>query len=563
MNFLHRMNLRLTANEHGWRSLFLALVCLACFAPGIAALPPTDRDESRFVQATKQMAETGDYLDIRFQDVPRYKKPVGIYWLQSAALKITGADPQTDVWAFRLVSVLAATIAVLGIARLASFMFGGKAALVAGLFAASVFMLCFEARIAKTDATLLACCVVAQAALARAYVAHASDKLRFDWLAFWGALGVGILIKGPVAPLLAALTTAVLFAFDRDLAWFKRLRPLPGMALLALVAAPWLIAITLKSGGAFWTEAVGNDLLGKVAQGQESHGAPPGYYMLILPLFLWPLPVIAVQGTLAALARFKADKRLRFLLAWYMPWWLLIELMPTKLPHYILPAYPALVLLSVWFLCTPHRENVAPQWQRWLINLTRFGLAVASLAIAALAIGLPIYSGGLISGLGLLAALAALVTGLLGLNTNYRLANQPVLLAGSLALGSAVVWAIMAWNVLPQANILWPSRQIADALPQTLPGCENPRLVSAGFHEPSLVVLAGTDTLLTDANGAADALLKAPDCTLAAILESEKPAFVEALGPALPRLFMSGEINALNYSKGAAVNISLYRLSPP
>ncbi len=557
------MNMRLTDPEHIWRSLLLTLVCLACFAPGITALPPIDRDESRFVQATKQMAETGDYLDIRFQEIPRYKKPVGIYWLQSAALKLTGADPQTDIWAYRLISVLGATISVLVIAWLAAFMFGGKAALIAGLFAASMFTLCFEARIAKTDATLLTCCVIAQAALARAYVAHASDKLRFDWLAFWGALGIGILIKGPVAPLLAALTTAALFAFDRNIAWFKRLRPLPGIALLALVAAPWLIAITMKSGGAFWTEAVGNDLLGKVAQGQESHGAPPGYYALIFPLFIWPLPVIATQGMLAAFSRFKADKRLRFLLAWYVPWWILIELTPTKLPHYILPAYPALILLSVWFLCTPHRENSAPSWHRWLINLARAGLAIASVAIAALAIGLPVYSSGQISVLGILAALVALATGFLGLNTNYHLAVKPVLLAGSLALGSAMVWAIMAWHVLPQANVLWPSRQIADALPKALPGCAEPRLVSAGFHEPSLVVLAGTDTLLTDAKGAADAMLNAPDCTLAAVVESEKPAFVEALGPALPRLFMSGEINAVNYSKGAAVNISLYRLSPP
>jgi hypothetical protein len=135
-------------------------------------------------------------------------------------------------------------------------------------------------------------------------------------------------------------------------------------------------------------------------------------------------------------------------------------------------------------------------------------------------------------------------------------------LAGGLALGSAVVWAIMASAVLPHANVLWPSRQIAAALPKAMPACAAPRLVSAGFHEPSLVVLAGTQTLLTDGAGAADALLKAPDCTMAAVLESEKPAFVEAMGPALPRLFMNEEINAVNYSKGEAVNISLYRLSP-
>jgi 4-amino-4-deoxy-L-arabinose transferase-like glycosyltransferase len=563
MNLFYRINMRLAGEEHGWRFLLLILVCLACFAPGISALPPIDRDEARFVQATKQMTESGDYLDIRFQDTPRYKKPIGIYWLQSAALKVTGGDPQTDIWSYRLVSILGATLSVLCIAWLAAFMFGGKAALISGLFAASIFMLCFEARIAKTDAALLACCVIAQAALARAYVAHRNDRLRFEWLAFWSALGAGILIKGPVAPLLAALTCFALFAFDRDLSWFKRLRPVPGLAVLALLAAPWLIAITLKSGGAFWAEAVGNDLLGKVAEGQESHGAPPGYYALIFPLFVWPLPVIALQGGLAALSRFKADKRLRFLFAWYAPWWILIELTPTKLPHYILPAYPALILLSAWYLCTPHRQSTAPSWHSWLINLTRLGLVLASAAVAALAVGLPIYATGQISVLGALAALAALATGFVGLNTNDRLASHPALLAAPLAIGSAMVWAIMAWHVLPRADALWPSRQVAAAFRNELANCAEPRLVSAGFHEPSLVMLAGTSTMLTDGKGAAEAIAKAPNCTIAAVIESEKPAFVEALGAALPGLVMRKEINAVNYSKGKAINISLYRLGPP
>ena len=65
--------------------------------------------KSRYVQATHQMAESGDYVDIRFQDASRYKKPVGIYWLQSAALKLTGYNNDAPVWVYRLVSVAGAT----------------------------------------------------------------------------------------------------------------------------------------------------------------------------------------------------------------------------------------------------------------------------------------------------------------------------------------------------------------------------------------------------------------------------------------------------------------------
>src|SRR5262249_23602666 len=58
----------------------LVVVALLCFLPGFFSIPPLDRDEARFAQATKQMVESGEYVDIRFQDEVRYKKPVGIYW---------------------------------------------------------------------------------------------------------------------------------------------------------------------------------------------------------------------------------------------------------------------------------------------------------------------------------------------------------------------------------------------------------------------------------------------------------------------------------------------------
>jgi len=71
----------------GWRPYaLLAALCFALYLPGIAAIPPLDRDEARFAQASRQMLETGDFLRIRFQDEARNKKPAGIYWLQAASV---------------------------------------------------------------------------------------------------------------------------------------------------------------------------------------------------------------------------------------------------------------------------------------------------------------------------------------------------------------------------------------------------------------------------------------------------------------------------------------------
>lgn len=84
----------------GWRPyVLLTLLCALIYIPGIAQVPPLDRDESRFVQATRQMMVTDDYVTIWFQDQPRHKKPVGIHWLQSASVSALGHPEATEIWA--------------------------------------------------------------------------------------------------------------------------------------------------------------------------------------------------------------------------------------------------------------------------------------------------------------------------------------------------------------------------------------------------------------------------------------------------------------------------------
>jgi len=89
--------------------------------------------------------------------------------------------------------------------------------------------------------------------------------------------------------------------------------------IVLLIALPWLALITWKSHGAFLQQAVGKDMLGKVASGEESHGIPPGFYVLTYSLFMWPFGLIAVGAGLQALNRLRDDPRLRFCLAWYNP----------------------------------------------------------------------------------------------------------------------------------------------------------------------------------------------------------------------------------------------------
>src|SRR5438093_1613012 len=142
--------------SHSRAVAVLLVVALLSFLPGFFTIPPIDRDEARFAQATKQMVESGDYVDIRFQDEVRYKKPVGVYWLQAAVVKAARAlgfpAALTTIWLYRIPSLLGAIGAVLLTYWTAVAFVSRRAAVLAALMIASCVLLSIERLLAKTDA---------------------------------------------------------------------------------------------------------------------------------------------------------------------------------------------------------------------------------------------------------------------------------------------------------------------------------------------------------------------------------------------------------------------------
>ena len=98
--------------------------------------------------------------------------------------------------------------------------------------------------------------------------------------------------KGPITPMVAVLTILALVAADRRVGWLKRLNWYWGLVLVAAVVGPWAGAVTVATDGAFWTTALTGDLAPKLAGGQETHGAPPGYHTLLAPLLLFPMTLM-------------------------------------------------------------------------------------------------------------------------------------------------------------------------------------------------------------------------------------------------------------------------------
>jgi 4-amino-4-deoxy-L-arabinose transferase-like glycosyltransferase len=533
----------------GWRAYaVLTLLSLTLYLPGLAALPPTDRDESRFVQASRQMLESDDFLRIRFQDEPRNKKPAGIYWLQAASVQLFSTPASTALWPYRLPSMLGALAAMLLTFRFGQAWVGREAAFWGAALLAASLGLTIEAHLAKTDAVLLATVVAAQGALGEIYRRSRDDEPTGVGLPllFWIAQGVGILVKGPVTPLVSVLAGGALALADRSGRWLGRLHFLWGVPLALLIAGPWLIAIMIATGGGFAGESLGHDLLGKLIHGEESHGAPPGTYLVAALVTFWP-GSLALAGAARRAWRERAEPAIRFLIAWIVPFWLLMEIVPTKLPHYVLPAYPALALLSGRALANGVAA-VRRHWSDWAM-WTVWGLVALGLAGALLA--LPIRLAGAVPIGGAAAVAVAIVlagAALLGL---WRGRVRPWL--GIAA--AALLWASGFALIVPQIDALWLSRSAA-ALVNDQTRILRP-VVVAGYAEPSLVFLLGTATKLTGGPEAAEILAKLPE-TLVLVSDREDAAFRAALQKDRISVDALGQVSGLDYSNGRAVTLTLY-----
>src|SRR5690606_24299345 len=136
-------------------------------------------------------------------------------------------------------------------------------------------------------------------------------------------------------------------------------------------------AIAMKTGGAFFDESVGKDMLAKVGSGQENHWAPPGFYLLAFFGTFWPAAVL-VAIALPLAWRWRAEPWVAVCLAWVLPSWIIFEAVPTKLPHYVLPLYPALAIFTVKVMelgeVGPHRPAAVPA--ALLIPFIPLGLTV-------------------------------------------------------------------------------------------------------------------------------------------------------------------------------------------
>jgi 4-amino-4-deoxy-L-arabinose transferase-like glycosyltransferase len=425
------------------RPLAIVLVAgIAALALGTARAPLWDEDEPRFAVIARTMVETGDWVVPVFNGTLAVDKPVLMHWAMAACMSVFGVNE----FACRLPSMIAALLTALALLRLGTRLFNPTTGVVAALAWLGSLLVGIEAHAATPDAILTALCtwatVLAAEVLlgpagaggAASLATQAGGRRPSDGpciacgddalprLSLARAAGIGLLLglavvcKGPigfVGPLAVIVPWAWWVAVDRRLGelpagpWLRRLvavaipavidvirslRPVVLTAGMLVAAAPWYVAVWQRTDGA-WIEGfffVHN--VGRFMAPMEQHSGGVLFHPLTMLVLFYPwscfLPlavVLAAWRTWKRTVPVATVHALGLALAWLGVWVGGFSAAATKLPNYVLPAYPAAALLvAVVAVEAARRAATAGRWPhpRWAATGT-FALAFGGVATMA------------------------------------------------------------------------------------------------------------------------------------------------------------------------------------
>lgn len=451
--------------------MLLAALTLLWLIPGTAQLPLVDRDEPRFAYATQEMLDRSDVWAPTFNGEWRFDKPPLVYWWMRAHYMVLGYND----FSARLHSVEATLICVLLIFGFASRLYSKNV----GFLAAFAFLSCLQVflhgRLCVADMPMMVFLILAQWA-----AWELLQKSSWKWaLIFWLSLALGFSTKWLVPWAVVGVAMAVFFALKKKWPWkvIKNFKPVSGLAIMLGAILAWAIPAWMETGGEFFKVGIGQHFFERGVMAFNARHYNPFFYAF--SAFLSLIPWLALAGGAAVALRKDFDERAKFLTAWVAGVYLLFSLAQTQLPHYVLPAFPALFILIA---AGTQLKRPTAKWPKIFYRWVN-GFWLAVLALLVLVVLLLPAAGELaqlkLAGLALIVSLLAMV--LMG----RAVARRRVLMASLCFVAASALFGASASLI----NGLTPSEKIArqlrhEHMPTTL--------VATGFEEPSLVAYTQT-----------------------------------------------------------------------
>lgn len=380
--------------------LLLTLLCAGLYLPGLGVPSLWDIDEGHNAQAAREMLEAGTWITPTFNYQLRVDKPALLYWLQMCGYLTLGIDE----FSARLPSALAALLTVLLTYALGRRCFDPATALLGAVVLASSLLFSGSAHFANPDALLNACNVLT---FLLVWIGLQAGHSR--WLGWVGvSTGLGFLAKGPVALVLPAAVVLLFLLWTSQLRRLLSARLLQGFFLFALVAVPWFALVGSETKGAYLRGFFLKHNRDRFLNPMEGHSGPIVYHVGSLLLGFLPWSVFLGPALWCAWKEWRRSRAasqevpsteypvpsprnagqsgkelapdtgysvlstplpaLKFLICWIAVYFVFFSLSRTKLPNYILPLYPAVALLTAWFLQGWRRGELTVP--RWLISLS-------------------------------------------------------------------------------------------------------------------------------------------------------------------------------------------------
>lgn len=439
--------------------ILILAFCGFFFLWRLAAFGLIGADEPRYAQVAREMLARHDWVTSTLGGLPWLEKPPLYYWQAMLAYKIFGVSD----WAARLPSVLDATVLVF-VAYWFLRRFRPGSALDGALMLVTSAGLVGYARAASMDMPLAATFGIAMLAW---FGWFESGDRRF-LIAFYVALALGMLAKGPVAPFLAAVLILLFAATQRSFRIVLKSLSVPGIAAFLIVGLPWYVLVQLRNPQFFRVFLLEHNLA-RFGTNMFHHPEPFWYYIPVTLLGWIPWAIFAIVAIVLAIRKVRdrnAGPLNTFLLIWIAVVVVFFSMSKSKLPGYILPAIAPGILLLANYLQEKKSARISPALS------VLHGLVVAAMVFAALTLGSTLLQHRIVWDRAAMVALAVAVVASIATVLVIRKANWAGLHLVAIAVAIVVV-ALTIRSRTPVLDQTLSARPVAQELahfsPEPLP----------------------------------------------------------------------------------------------
>jgi 4-amino-4-deoxy-L-arabinose transferase-like glycosyltransferase len=325
-----------------------------------------DRDEPRYARVTAEMVESGNYLVPTFNGEVWFDKPILLYWLMSVPVRLLGPSEL----ACRLPSVFGTAVTLLLTFFIGKKLFDAKSGLWAEAILATTLLMLFVGSSALVDGIAMPFIVGAMAI----FIGRQGEKIRaIDSGAIGVLMGLGMLAKGPLGLLPVFVMIVVLWFGRENIGGFIRnfIWVLIAVVIAAGIFLLWAIPANRATDGELYKVFFGKHIVGRALSPMEGHGGNffkyLPYYPAIMVAGFFPW-VIFLPGAFSVII----SKRIgnagaqNILLSWIIVTVVLMTFVATKLPHYILFAWPAMAIMVGGTITAMGKNIFNEQDKKWL-----------------------------------------------------------------------------------------------------------------------------------------------------------------------------------------------------